>query len=227
MVCPTNTMSTSGSTSCIRCPSGQYAPEESATCFPDDVIAVIVRIDTPFSQVVPDFVVRSLANLVDAELEWFSLYAVRPGSSVFYFSIRDQREDEMMEDDSDVRRLSGAEKSLLLYQWWVMNNRRLADLEFEILDFKEYIRQETTTQTLDPTTVVVRLFAPSSPPPSQIIPPQPFIKTGSNGIGLTLATGIDELSAATVELQLTVASASALSFPLLTIAMSVLLWLVC
>lgn len=211
MVCPTNTQSLSGSTSCYRCGFGTFAPEESAYCYPNDVIAMVMRIDTPFSQVDEQSVFRQLANLVDAELDWFIIYGVRPGSTILYFSIIDPPEDEILEDDSDVRKLSGPEKSVLLYEWWAMNSKRISELEFEILDFKEFIRKGVSSGTPGETTQVLTLFAPTAPTPSQIIPPQPFIRTGSQGAEITLQSRLEgELQGATILLSLTVGSAASL-----------------
>ena len=182
VVCPVNTFALSGSTSCTRCPYGHFAPDGGAICFPQDRVGGVLRIDVPFTQVDEEQVVRALANLLDSEMSWFNVHMVRPGSTVFYFSISDPSAADLTADASAVRKLSGNEKMLLFYQWWVMGDSRIDDLPFDLLDLKEF--------ALDPTsaTNVIPLFAPSSAPPEAIIPPQIFFTSNR---GLTLISQVN------------------------------------
>lgn len=181
MICPRNTHSSDGDIGCTRCPTGWYSPDESSACFPNDKIGGIIRLDMLFEQFDRRVFERSLANALDAEVDDIDLWNAHSGSTVVYFSIEDPDDADLPDDatTTEVRRLSGNEKMLLFYQWWVMSSPRLDDFLAPIIDLRMYLRQETTTQDDDYTTVVIHLFAPASPTPSFILPPQPILKSSA------------------------------------------------
>jgi len=180
-VCPAHTVALSGSTSCTRCPFGHYAPAASGSCFPQDRVGGILRVDIPFEDATEEAIVRDLANLLDAETRDFKVHLMRPGSTVLYFTIADPPASDLTLASSEVRRLGGNEKMLLLYQWWVMGDSRLDRLSYDILDLKEFMRVEGNTTAGTVVDRVVPLFAPSSDP-SASVPPQAFFKTSNGGI---------------------------------------------
>lgn len=178
MVCPEGTFGLSGDTSCSRCPFGQYAPQGAATCFPQDRLGGIVRIDVPFNEAVEQEIVRTFANLLEAEMSWFRVHLMRSGSTVLYLSIDDPPAEVLVQDDSDLRRLSGNERMLYLYQMWNFEDSRLKLLPFDILDIKEFAFSPGVDGLPGQT---VLLFGPQKQP-EEIIPPQPFFVTSKGGI---------------------------------------------
>ena len=176
--CPSGTHSVAGDISCTRCPFGWFSPRSSATCFPDDRIGGIARLDVPLSEFVQDDFQRSVANMLDTEVHNIEVYLTVSGSTVVYFSILDPTADELTPDASDLRRLGGNEKLLLLYQWWVMQTGRIDDLMSPLLDLKLFANVPSNSTTSTNGGQVVPLFAPSSNP-SFIIPPQPVLKSSA------------------------------------------------
>jgi len=157
-----------------------YAPEASAVCFPKKDIGGIITLDEDLKPSSKEDFQRAVAEGLSSEPEHVVVYAIRPGSTIVYFSINDQDDDDFMDDRSEVRGLTGNEKMLLMYQWWLTGDERLLEaFPEDILDFKIYMATSTTTDDSSKTTVVNTLFAPTSPTPSYILPPQPILRSSA------------------------------------------------
>jgi len=162
-----------------------------------------MRVDIPFEEASEEAIVRDVANLLDAETHSFKVTMMRPGSTVIYFTINDPEPKDLTTDASDLRRLGGNEKMLLLYQWWVLGDDRLDRLSFALLDLKEFIRVEANNTNGVVIDKVIPLFAPSSNVDGHV-PPQPFIKTSNGGVTWRSKVGDPK----TLLLELTVGTAA-------------------
>merc|ERR1711862_423778 len=138
-ICPEDTFSRSGDITCTACPPNHYSPKQSAICFPSDRVGGILRLDADFDDFsVADFK-REIAIMLDTEPQYIEVLLTRAGSVIVYFDILDPTSIDS--DDSDIRQLSGNEKMLLLYQWWLTNDERMQDLQESVIDFKVYTIQ--------------------------------------------------------------------------------------
>lgn len=111
---------------------------------------------------------RAVAVVLETEVRFIDVMWTGSGSTFIDFTIEDPDHQELDDEDSNIRRLSGNEKMLLFYQWFVTDDMRLEDFPYDIIDFEVYSRKATSDDT-DPTQVVT-LFAPDSPTPDMIIP---------------------------------------------------------
>jgi len=205
LICPAETHSLSGDVTCTRCPGGQFAPQMSATCYPTNYIGSKMKITGDIGSFNPDDFARQIANLLDSEPFDINIIAYRSGSVVVYFNILDPAITSLSPlqgtvNSANIRSLSGNEKTLLLYQWFVTNNPILEELTFSILDYEVY--DEVPAHGGQPTEVVT-LFEPGPAPPV-VIPPQPVIVDGNLGV-------IPAEPAKTVFVPVNVGSASSLS----------------
>jgi len=73
---------------------------------------------------------------------------------------------------NQIRRLSGNEKMLLLYQWWLTQDEKMDDFSYDVIDFKVYAEAVANGDDRQDTEVV-ELFAPSSPVESMEFAPRP------------------------------------------------------
>ena len=140
-----------------------------------------------------------------------------PGSTVVYFTIENPTINELDSDSSDLRRLSGNDKMLVLYQWYVDDNERLDQLDFQILDYKLFAVKEETENTSTVTSVVVELFHESAG--SVVLPPSSLV--GSTDLLIQNAADNDGLQTDVVTIF--VESSSSLLEPTLILFLSILL----
>lgn len=207
-ICNQGTFSLSGDIACTRCAPGHYAPENSAACFPNDKIGTIMRVDALLASFRIDDFIRELALVLQSETTDFNIIAARAGSVVVYYTVEDPVIDPNEDSGSDIRRLSGNEKSLLMYQWWVTNSDRLDNFDYDIIDFKLFARAVNPGPHNDGKTVVVeQLFVSTDDPLKPIIPDRPLV---TNSGGQTIITG--DYRQSTFDVSLTVKdSASSLT----------------
>jgi len=160
-----NSYSLAGDVTCISCPSPHYSPQESAICFPIGRIGGIMKVDMDFDAYKPNDWTRSIANVLSSEVSDIHLETYRPGSVINYFDIVDPSNDTIISgnDFNGVSQLSGNEKILLLFQWWLLNDERITELPYKIIDFKLFA--ENTDNE------VVTLFAEES---NSLIPQFPY-----------------------------------------------------
>lgn len=131
-----------------------------------------MTLDTPFQSFDTQTFVRGIANLLQAETQDIDIINFFQGSTIVYYVIEDPSIYDIDDDDSNIRKLSGNEKMLLLYQWWMTDDSRMEDFPYDIIDYKLYsieFKDDGDGTTDD----VVTLFAPSTPTENAIIPPQP------------------------------------------------------
>jgi len=169
-ICPPDTFSLPGDTSCTRCPQNSYAPKESSSCWSSGRIGGKMRVSEDFNDFyLPDWL-HCVANLLDSETGDIIVLQTYPGSTIIDFEIKNPTADTMAGASSQIRRLSGNEKMLLLYQWWVTKDERMDDFAYDIIDFKAFTETVGNDEE-DPE--VVQLFAPSGPLPSAEFGPRP------------------------------------------------------
>jgi len=171
-ICPQDSFSYSGDISCSRCPPGHFSPEQSAACYSEERVGAIMRLQADYSTWKPDVFIRQLAIILDSEPQYIELVNYRLGSSavvVVYFDILDPTVVD--NKDSEIRALSGNEKMLLLYQWWLTDDPRMADFYQFIVDFKLY-SYELVADGDDVRQEVVTLFA-STESINPIVPKHP------------------------------------------------------
>jgi hypothetical protein len=171
-----------------------------------------MRVATDFNDFyLPDWV-HCVANMLDSEAQDIIILQTYPGSTIIDFEIQNPTQDTMAGATSQIRRLSGNEKMLLLYQWWVTSDEKMEDFPYDIIDFKAFA--ETVGNEEDDSTVV-ELFAPSGPLPSAEFGPRPN----------TQQPGIDSgfyFDQTTLQLTVTVASSNMLLPSLLTVLFAML-----
>lgn len=139
--CPQNTFSLSGDITCTQCPPTYYAPASSAACFPSADVGGKMRIDLSYDTFREEDFIRPIALILYSEPSDINLLAYRSGSVINYFTISDPSEDELTlsgDTYNGIRQLSGNEKMLLLYQWFLTNDARIQALPFNIIDFSVY-----------------------------------------------------------------------------------------
>ena len=164
-----------GDSSCSACRADHYAPEGSGTCFPTSAVAGVLRIDASFGNWDQDSFAQTMAAILDDEPSNIVVQYAYPGSIVVNFFIKNPTVEQLSSSSSQLRRLSGNDKMILLYEWWLSGNDRVRQGEEELgqfLDFKLYARKETTSGTSTVTDTVVALFADSSPQAQSIFPPE-------------------------------------------------------
>lgn len=127
-----------------------------------------MRVTEDFSSFITTDWTRAVAVVLETEVRFIDVLWTGSGSTFIDFTVEDPNLQELDDEDSNIRKLSGNEKMLLLYQWWVTDDMRLDDFPYDIIDFEVYSRKATSDDT-DPTQVVT-LFAPDSPTPEMIIP---------------------------------------------------------
>lgn len=127
-----------------------------------------MRVTQDFASFITTDWERAVAIILETEVRSINVLWTGSGSTFIDFTIDDPDFQELDDEDSSIRRLSGNEKMLLFYQWWVTADMRLEDFPYDIIDYEVYSRKATSDDT-DPTQVVT-LFAPDSPTPDMIIP---------------------------------------------------------
>jgi len=172
-ICPQNSFSYSGDISCSRCAPGHFAPEQSAACFSEDRVGAIMRLEADYSTWKVDVFIRQMAIILDTEPEYIDIVNYRLGASgivVVYFDILDPV--YVSSSDSQIRGLSGNEKMLLVYQWWLTDDARMRDFYEFIIDFKLYSFELISEDDGDVHKDVVTLFA-STDEIDPIVPKHP------------------------------------------------------
>lgn len=132
-----------------------------------------MRLQADYSTWKPDVFIRQLAIILDTEPNYIELVNYRLGSSaivVVYFDILDPAVVD--NKDSEIRALSGNEKMLLLYQWWLTDDARLVDFYQFIVDFKLYSYELVADDDGDVHQEVITLFA-STDSIEPIVPKHP------------------------------------------------------
>jgi len=142
LTCPENSFSYSGDITCTHCPPGQYAPKQSAACFSSDKVGGIMRVDLDFTTYRPNDWIRSIAIILETEPSDIHLIDYRSGSVINYFEIEDPNPNELNgmggNTYNGIRQLSGNEKMLLLFQWYLTDDARISTLPYDIINFKIY-----------------------------------------------------------------------------------------
>lgn len=119
---------------------------------------------------------REVAIMLDTEPRYIDIILTRSGSVIIYFDILDPQ--NLSTEDSPIRKLSGNEKMLLFYQWWLTDDDRMRTMSDSIIDFKTYTFRLRTKPNGDVTDDVITLFA-SNDDNDPINPPQP-LQAGQN-----------------------------------------------
>jgi hypothetical protein len=101
----------------------------------------VMRIDTPIHEFERRSWQREIANLFDTEVTDINVFAARPGSTVVYFQIDDPRPPRAgaAAAPTTLSLLSGDEKMLLLYQWWVQRDRHIQEARTSTINSASYI----------------------------------------------------------------------------------------
>jgi len=136
----------------------------------------ILRLDADYSNFMVEDWQRQVALMLDTEMSDIEVLLTRPGSVVIYFDILDSV--RLSSTDSAIRKLSGNQKMLLFYQWWLQGDERVKSMSASIMDFKVYTYRLLADSKGDATDDVVTLFV-SNDDNDPIIPPQP-IAYGNN-----------------------------------------------
>lgn len=110
--------------------------------------------------------IRAVANVLQTEVEYIQILWLGQGSVIVDFIIEDPDLEDLDDEDSSIRKLSGNEKMLLLYEWWVTNNSMMEDFPYDIINFDLFSRKSNSND-------VVELFAPTGEDPSLIYPTLP------------------------------------------------------
>jgi len=205
LICPENSFSYSGDISCTHCPPGQYAPRQSAACFSDEQIGGVMRVDLDYATYRPNDWIRSIAIILETEPSDIQLLEYRSGSVINYFQIQDPTDTEIGGNTyNGIRQLTGNEKMLLLFQWYITNDARIETLPYDIISFKIYSVESNGSNDGN----VVTLFAQSdSVQPYSNVNPNPI-----NNVPLSSTSAIyKDGQVTTFEFSLTVDSSSILS----------------
>lgn len=109
----------------------------------------------------PDWT-HEVANVLDSETRDILVHRTYSGSTIIDFEIKNPTTTTMQGATNQIRRLSGNEKMLLLYQWWLTQDEKMEDFSYDVIDFKVYAEAAANDDDR-PKTEVVELFAPSSP----------------------------------------------------------------
>lgn len=156
LVCPENSYSFSGDIGCASCPPSHFSPKQSAACFPNNAVGGVFRLNADFDTWDSPAFMRELAILLDTEPQYINVILNRPGSVIIYFTIDDP--SNIRNSDSNIRKLSGNEKMLLLYQWWIQDDDRLKELSVPIMNFNIYSFELVKNQEGDLVQDVITLF---------------------------------------------------------------------
>lgn len=105
--------------------------------------------------------IRAVANALETEIADINVLHTYSGSTYVDFDIRNPDISKIRNDSSQIRRLSGNEKIILLHQWWVTNDPRLADFPYNIENVQLFSKSNKDQN-------VVELFVPSQPMESLI-----------------------------------------------------------
>jgi hypothetical protein len=105
----------------------------------------------------PDWI-HAVANVLESEVSDIRVLYTYSGSIYVDFEMENPNPDSITHESTQIRRLSGNEKILLLYQWWLTNNPRLADFPWDIENMKLYGQRVDASSYGE----VVELFAQSS-----------------------------------------------------------------
>jgi len=204
-VCPKDTFSVSGDTACTRCPDNTYAPDGSSACWTSGRIGGKMRITADFNSFyLPDWV-HCVAVLLDSEVNDIVVLRTHPGSTIIDFELKDPTVATIAGESSQIRELSGNEKMLLLYQWWVTRDTKMEDFTYDIIDFKVYT-ETAANEELEIDSEVVELFA-SAPLPYLEFPPRPDIDTSSPAGGVSSGFYFDQ---ATLQITISVGEGNSL-----------------
>merc|ERR1712130_1088516 len=93
---------------------------------------------------------HEIANVLDSETKDILVHRTYSGSTIIDFELKNPTSATMQGATNQIRRLSGNEKMLLLYQWWLTQDEKMGDFSYDVIDFKVYAE-------------AAQLFAPSSP----------------------------------------------------------------
>ena len=179
-----------------------FAGQGFATCFPNFAIGAFIRLDINLGDFNEDDFIGWLAVTTGAERSQVDILNTGVGSTVVYFYFRDPTIQDLDADSSDLAKLSGNERMLQLYSWYVTDDTMLDNAVYPILDMKVYARQTTTTDTETSTSFVVQLFGATSPMPDAIRPPRAF-RTSENGEWVLVSGDQENVQQVTLEFQLT------------------------
>jgi len=115
--------------------------------------------------------IRSIAILLDSEATDIRVEDARP-SVVIYFDILDPSTTTQPDGVTytGIRNLSGNEKMLVLFQWWLYRDSRISSLPFEIEDFRIYAVSSDNSE-------VVPLFEQSISVGHPYLPYNPYKST--------------------------------------------------
>jgi len=141
------------------------------------------------------------------EIRYIHLVQYRQGSVINYFTILDPEGDELPSTYDNIRHLSGNQKMLLLYQWYITDDERILSLPYKIINFDVY--------SADTNNDVVHLFEDSTVQP--FVPPVIYYEDGEK----TTKTGYDRAS--TFQFTLSVYNSSPLLSPSLFLSFIVLI----
>mmetsp|Transcript_21317 Transcript_21317/g.82725 ORF Transcript_21317/g.82725 Transcript_21317/m.82725 type:complete len:117 (+) Transcript_21317:185-535(+) len=87
-----------------------------------------MRVSTPMAQFEEQDWRREIAILVEAEVRDITYLGAFSPSTTVYFQIQDPALDELPDNASEIAKLSGDDKMLLLYSWWVSNDARISEV---------------------------------------------------------------------------------------------------
>jgi len=170
-----------------------------------------MRVDLDYFSYSPADWERSIATILMTEPRYIHLVNYRQGSVINYFTILNPEIDDPASPyDNNIRDLSGNEKMLLLYQWYITDDERIRNLPYKILNFDIY--------SADTNNDVVHLFEDTTIQP--YVPPVIYYENGEK----TTKTGY--YRASTFEFTLSVYNTSPLLYPSIFLSLFVLLLIV-
>jgi len=100
-----------------------------------------MRVDLDFDSYKPNDWIRSVAIILETEPSNIHLNGYRAGSVINYFEIEDPSQSEINiggNVNNGIRQLSGNEKMLLLFQWYLTDDPRIESLPYNIINFQIY-----------------------------------------------------------------------------------------
>jgi len=157
-----NTFSRSGDSSCTYCPNGKFAPQGSSICWDDGRIGGKMKMSNNYAEFYLPAWIRAVANALQTEIEDINVLHTYSGSVYVDFDIRNPDIQKIRNDSTQIRRLSGNEKIVLLHQWWLTNDPRLADFPYNIENLQLFAKSNK------PPYKVEELYVPSKPMESLI-----------------------------------------------------------
>ena len=137
--CPGGTFSLSGATACTQCPDGTYSPKASSACWSSGRIGGKIRLANEFKSFYLTGWVHDLAVLLDTEVNDIYVIQMYEGSTIIDFQIEDPSEASGAGSSNSMRSMSGNEKMLLFYQWWVTKDEKLDEFNYDIINFETLI----------------------------------------------------------------------------------------